>query len=235
MSVPSATSCPHHNPSREFSCCLQGPDKVSTLLAWLLLVPQKITAANPAVWWSMSPSPISVGHGGGLPSVVFISHLWRGESKTRWGCVLPCWVLLINVRNGTRGYEALNWCVISYMGFAKCLGLDNKQGPSGPASVKELPYESITPRGMLSAAVQARGSFCAWHTAVLGCTQQPSSCSLPQGANSTDISLLLAAACLIFMLPNAKEYPNNSCAQRCRALPRYFAAWVSFPLALGSA
>lgn len=55
------------------------------------------------------------------------------ESKTRWGCVLPCWVLLINVRNGTRGYEALNWSVISYMGFAKCLGPDSKQETSGAA------------------------------------------------------------------------------------------------------
>lgn len=27
MSVPSAIGCPHHNSSREFSCCVQGPDK----------------------------------------------------------------------------------------------------------------------------------------------------------------------------------------------------------------
>lgn len=194
-----------------------------------------MTAANPAVRWSVSPSPIPVGHGGELPSAVFISHSWQGESKTRWGCVLPRWVLLINVRNGTRGYEALNWSVISYMGFAKCLGPDDKQETSGPASVEELPYESRHPRGMLGAAFQACGSFCAWHEAVSGCTQRPRSCSLPQGANSADVFLLLAAAYLIFMHPSARQYPNASCAQRSGALPRYFVAWVSFPLAPGSA
>lgn len=105
----------------------------------------KMTAANPAVWWSVSPSPISMGHGGELSSAVSISHLWQGECKTRWGCVLPCWVLLINIRNCTRGYEALNWSVISYVGFAKCLSPDHKRETSGPASVEELPCESRTP------------------------------------------------------------------------------------------
>lgn len=73
------------------------------------------------------------------------------------------------------------------------------------------------------------GSFCAWSKAVLGCEERPSPCSLPQDANSTDISLLLAAAYLIFMHPSALECPNSLCAQKSGALPRYFAVCVSFP------
>lgn len=44
--------------------------------------------------------------------------------------------------------------VISYMGFAKCLSSpDNKQGTSGPASVKELLCDSRVPQGLLRAAL----------------------------------------------------------------------------------
>lgn len=77
-------------------------------------------------------------------SGLHLSLVARGKQDTV-GCVLPRWVLLINIRNSTRGKEALNWSVISYMGFAKCLGLGNKQGTSGSASVEELPYDSRTP------------------------------------------------------------------------------------------
>jgi len=221
MFVPSANGRPHHNPSRDFSCCVQGPDKGHFLprrpgCFWHR---KKMTAADLAVWWSMSSSPISLGHEGELPSAVFISHSWRGESKTRWGCVLCRWVLLINIRNSTRGYEALNWSVISYMGFAKCLCLDNKHETSGPASAEELPYESRNPL-MLGAAVQARGLFRAWHKAVSRCAQRLGSCPLPQDAKSADISLLPTAAILIFMHTNTREYLNTSCAQSSRALPR---------------
>lgn len=74
------------------------------------------------------------------------------ENKTLRGCTLPCWVLLISIRNNTRGYEALSWSIISYMGFAKCLGPDNKRETSGPASVEELLCESRSPQGALGAA-----------------------------------------------------------------------------------
>lgn len=37
------------------------------------------------------------------------------------------------------------------------------------------------------------------------------------------------------MRSNGREYPNTSCAQRSRALQRYFAAWASILLAPGSA
>lgn len=148
-------------------------------------------------------------------------HLGQGESKTWWGCVVPRWVLLINVRNGTEGYKALNRSVISYMGFAECLDTDNEEETCGPASVAALPYGSRTPPGMLRAAVQARGSFCAWHRAVSGCIQWPGSCSRPRGDNSADSSLLLAAAYSIFMHPSARQYPSASCAPGSRALLRY--------------
>lgn len=59
--------------------------------------------------------------------------------------MVPRWVLLINVRNGTGGYKALNRSVISYMGFAECLDTDNEQETCGPASVAALPYGSRTP------------------------------------------------------------------------------------------
>lgn len=71
-------SHPHHNPSHEFSCCAQGADKGHFLLCQpgCFWYHKKRTAANPAVWWSVSPSPISVGHGGELPSAVCISRSW---------------------------------------------------------------------------------------------------------------------------------------------------------------
>lgn len=79
------------------------------------------------------------------------SPVARGKQDVVGTCC-PCWVLLINIRNSTRGYEAPNQSVISYMGFAECLSrLDNKQRSSGPASVKELLCDSRAPRGLLRA------------------------------------------------------------------------------------
>lgn len=127
MAGHSATGHPCHNSSCELSCSVQGPDKGHFLphRPGCFWYHKKMTAANPAVRCCMSPSPISVGHAGELPSVVFISHSCEGKARHGGDALRPRWVLLINMRNGTRGYEALNWSVISYMGFAKCLSPDN--------------------------------------------------------------------------------------------------------------
>lgn len=148
MSVPPSASCPHHIPSHGFSCWVQGPDKGHSLpvasgatrkclqRAWLC------GGACPPLssLWDVEPSSLH-------PSLVV-----RGSQDVAGMCS-PCWALLINIRNSTRGYEASNQSVISCMGFAKCLSPDNKQGTSGPASVKELLYDSRAPRGMLGAAL----------------------------------------------------------------------------------
>lgn len=134
----------------------------------------------------------------------------------------PRWVLLINIRNSTRGYEASKQSVISYMGFAKCLSsLDSKQGTSGPASAMELLWDSRAPRGLSVLPCLLQGC--------VGMLEWPSPCSLPRVANSTDISLLLAAVYLIFMHPSAQEYPDSLYAPKSSALLRYFTACVSFP------
>lgn len=122
------------------------------ILYQLLLVPQENVCSEPGCVVEHVPPLISVGRGAELPSAASIPHSWRGGSQDVAGMCSPCWALLINIRNSTRGYEASNQSVISCMGFAKCLSPDNKQGTSGPASVKELLYDSRAPRRMLGAA-----------------------------------------------------------------------------------
>lgn len=137
------------------------------------------------------------------------------KRKAQQGCALPCWVLLVSLRNSTRGCVALSWGVISCMGLTEHLGLDNKRETSGPASVEELLCGSRSPRGMLSAAAGR-------------CVPSTQLCWDPGTA------LLLAAGYAIFMHPSAREHPNALSAWRCGALLGYFPAWVSFPLALSS-
>lgn len=213
MSAPPSARCPPHIPCHEFSCWVQGPDK-----GHFPPVASGATRKYLQQAWLW---------GGVCPPLSFLSlHpslVVRGKQDVVGMCS-PCWVLLINIRNSSRGCEALKQSVISYMGFAKCLSSpDSKQGSSGPAPVKEL-CVTAEPPGLLSAAL----AHSVPGQAVLGCVEWPSPCSLPQDANSTDISLLPAAAYIIFMHPSAQEYPNISQAQR-RALLRYFAACVSFP------
>lgn len=101
--------------------------------------------------------------------------------------------------------------------------------PQGLPLLKSCHMKAEAPLGMLGAAVQAYGLFCARHEAVLGCMRWPYSWSLPQGAHSTDITLLLAAAYLIFMHSNARECPNTSCSQRCRAAKLFCCLDLLFP------
>lgn len=213
MSAPPSARCPHHIPCHEFSCRLQGPDKGNFL-----------PVASGATRKSLQQAWLC---GGVCPPLSFLSlhpSLVARGKRDVVGMCSPCWVLLINMRNGTRGCEAPKQSVISYMGFAKCLSSPaSKQGSSGPASVREL-CVTAEPQGcsVLPWLILCLGQ------AVLGCVQWPSPCSLPQDANSMDISLLLSAAYIIFMHPSAQEYPNTLYAPK-RALLRCFAACVSFP------
>lgn len=82
----------------------------------------------------------------------------RGEGEQDMvGLCCPCWALLINIRNSTRGCEASNQSVISYMGFAKCLSSpDNKREPQGQPWPWSCCVTAEPPRA-LSAALPAPG------------------------------------------------------------------------------
>lgn len=142
MSAPPSARCPHHIPCHEFSCRLQGPDKGNFL-----------PVASGATRKSLQQAWLC---GGVCPPLSFLSlhpSLVARGKRDVVGMCSPCWVLLINMRNGTRGCEAPKQSVISYMGFAKCLSSPaSKQGSSGPASVREL-CVIAEPPGLLSAAL----------------------------------------------------------------------------------
>lgn len=123
------------------------------ILYQLLLVPQENVCSEPGCVVERVPLSHLCGTWSRAPIGSLHPSLVARGSQDVAGMCSPCWALLINIRNSTRGYEASNQSVISCMGFAKCLSPDNKQGTSGPASVKELLYDSRAPRGMLGAAL----------------------------------------------------------------------------------
>lgn len=123
------------------------------ILYQLLLVPQENVCSEPGCVVERVPLSHLCGTWSRAPIGSLHPSLVARGSQGVAGMCSPCWALLINIRNSTRGYEASNQSVISCMGFAKCLSPDNKQGTSGPASVKELLYDSRAPHGMLGAAL----------------------------------------------------------------------------------